>query len=83
MTHAVRILLFARFRDTFGAEAVEMALPERATVKQIREQMALLKPGLAALLSRSIIAVNGEPAGDEVAVDREDEIALLPPVSGG
>jgi MoaE-MoaD fusion protein len=83
MMHAVRILLFARFRDTFSAEAIEMAVPGCVTVREIREHVAFLKPGLANLLARSVIAVNGEPAADDAVVDRDDEIALLPPVSGG
>lgn len=83
MTQAVRILLFARFRETFSAEAIEVSLPDCGTVKEIRELLALLKPGLAPLLSRSMVAVNGEPASDDAIVHAEDEVALLPPVSGG
>ncbi len=37
----------------------------------------------AALLSTSAIWVNGEPATGERAIGPGDEVAVLPPVSGG
>lgn len=83
MTQTVPVRLFARFRDALGADAVDVALPERATVKDVREQIALMDPGLTALLVRSQVAVNGEFATDDAAVRPGDEVALIPPVSGG
>jgi sulfur-carrier protein len=37
----------------------------------------------AAVLSTCRIWVNGEPASDETVVSETDEVAVLPPVSGG
>jgi molybdopterin converting factor subunit 1 len=80
---AVSVRLFARFRDAFGMDSIEVALPAGATVKEVREQIALLNPGITNLLARSQVAVNGELASDEVPVRPGDEVAVLPPVSGG
>lgn len=40
-------------------------------------------PRFAAVLDGSRVWVNGEPAADDTAVDDADEVAVLPPVSGG
>jgi len=83
MTQAIRVLLFARFREAVGAEVIEVVLAENGTVKDLRELIAFSRPNLSSLLSRSQIAINGELADDQAVVGCEDEVALLPPVSGG
>lgn len=79
----VRVRLFARFRDVFGAEVIDVEVAERATVKELRDCLAVLKPEIAVLLVRSQIAVNSEFADDSTGISHMDEIAILPPVSGG
>jgi molybdopterin converting factor subunit 1 len=83
VTQIVKLRLFARFRDAFGVEVLDLALPPQATVKDVREQVAALDPGITALLAKSNFAVNGEIADDDTPVRADDELALLPPVSGG
>lgn len=80
------ILLFGRLKDAFGAASV--ALPESATTAaDVRAVLAKSTPDLADLiLSKAIrIAVNQQLVADEVAtrIHDGDEIALLPPLSGG
>lgn len=80
------VLLFGRLRDAFGASSI--ALPEGAgTVAEMRTLLASEYPDLAPLLaSRSIrIALNQELVADETTtmISAADEIALLPPLSGG
>jgi molybdopterin converting factor subunit 1 len=79
----VTILLFARAKDLAGADRLVLELPAGATVGQLREALARQAPSLAGLLPRSAIAVQGEYAGDEVAVPEQADVALIPPVSGG
>ena len=79
MTVAVR--LFARARELAGADVVELAA--RDTVAGVREELAVRYPQAAALIACSAIAVNGEYAADGHPVGPDDEIALIPPVSGG
>jgi molybdopterin synthase sulfur carrier subunit len=80
------VLLFGRLKDAFGAASV--ALPDGvATAAQLRARLAELNPDLADMLRAKTvrIAVNQELVADEAetAVSAGDEIALLPPLSGG
>lgn len=77
------VRLFARARDLAGSEAVELDLPDGATVADVKRELGRRYPGLVSLLARSAVAVNDEFAGDEQVLPRQAEIALLPPVSGG
>jgi molybdopterin converting factor subunit 1 len=79
----VRLQLFARAKDLVGASSVTLELPEGATVAQLRRRLADEQPSLAALLERSVLAVNGEFADENAVLPTGAEIALLPPVSGG
>ena len=80
MTAAVR--LFARARELAGADSVRLDIGNR-TVAGIRDELAARYPLAAGLIARSAVAVNGEYADDDQPVGAEDEIALIPPVSGG
>jgi molybdopterin converting factor subunit 1 len=79
----VRVHLFARAKDLVGATSVTLELPEAATVAQLRQRLADEQPTLAALLERSVLAVDNEFANDNTIVPTGAEIALVPPVSGG
>jgi molybdopterin converting factor subunit 1 len=79
----VSVRLFARARDLAGAESISVELPERATVADLRRQLAAAYPALAPLLARSALAVDDEFAGDFLPLKPGAEVALLPPVSGG
>jgi len=80
------VLLFGRLKDAFGAASV--ALPEGvATAAELRARLAELNPDLAEMLRAKTvrIAVNQELVADEAGtrISAADEIALLPPLSGG
>lgn len=79
----VRVLLFARARDLAGADELPLALPETATVTDVRRALAEARPALRELLGRCAVAVDGEFACDTTAVTATSTVAVLPPVSGG
>jgi molybdopterin converting factor subunit 1 len=79
----VRVRLFALAREQVGAEWVEVELVNGGTVGELRRELANRLPVLAGAIRISMVAVNAEYAGDEVALNSGDEIALIPPVSGG
>jgi MoaE-MoaD fusion protein len=79
----VNVLLFARARELAKSESVSVALQATATVADLRSELAFQIPALASLLATSAIAVNREFAEDSLRVRENDEIALIPPVSGG
>jgi molybdopterin converting factor subunit 1 len=77
------VLLFAALRDSAGAEAVAVEMPADGTVADLRRRLAVLHPALAPLLARSAVAVNHDFADDALALRPGDEVAVIPPVSGG
>jgi molybdopterin converting factor subunit 1 len=80
----VRVRLFAVLRERAGSGSVEVDLPEGATVADAMTEISKL-PALAGVLDRLKVAmaVNREYATAETLLKAEDEIALIPPVSGG
>ena len=80
----VRIRLFAQLRERAGADAIEAVLAEDATVADALRQLAA-GPPLGELLARLPVrmAVNREIVATDTPLRAGDELALLPPVSGG
>jgi molybdopterin synthase catalytic subunit len=74
----VRVRLFAVLRERAGADVLELELPDGARVKDALSQIAPLSDGIPV-----VMAVNHEYADGEVALNAGDELALIPPVSGG
>jgi molybdopterin converting factor subunit 1 len=77
------VLLFAKLRDAAGSEAVAVELPTGATVADLRRQLAAVYPAVAGLLERSAVAVNHDFADGSRPLAAGDEVAIIPPVSGG
>lgn len=77
------VRLFARARDLAGASAVAVDLPESANVGDLRSELARQVPALQPMLGRCFLAVQAEFVSDDHLLCASDEIALLPPVSGG
>jgi len=80
------VLLFGRLKDAFGAPSVP--LPDGVqTAAELRARLVELNPDLADMLRAKTVrvAVNQELVADEAGtpVSAADEIALLPPLSGG
>lgn len=74
----VTVRLFAGLRERAGADQVELELPDGARVRDALSEMAPLTAGLAV-----VMAVNREYADAEQPLGAGDELALIPPVSGG
>lgn len=79
----VRIRLFAVARELAGADALEVDLPESATVREAAMALAEKSPELQRVLEQSFLAVDGEFAPPDLVVPPGAEVALIPPVSGG
>jgi molybdopterin synthase catalytic subunit len=74
----IRVRLFAGLRERAGATELELELPEGALVADALERMAELTDGVPV-----VMAVNHEYADPGSALESGDEVALIPPVSGG
>ncbi|HLM51220.1 MAG TPA: molybdenum cofactor biosynthesis protein MoaE [Solirubrobacteraceae bacterium] len=74
----VTVRLFAQLRDRAGRREVELELPAGARVGDALERLSDVAGGLPV-----VMAVNREYAGPDVELAPGDELALIPPVSGG
>jgi molybdopterin converting factor subunit 1 len=79
----VKIRLFARLRDIAGAGELERDVPPGATPQIVWEMLAAEHPELARYTGVISCAVNEEYARFTTALEQGDEVAFLPPVSGG
>jgi len=78
----ISVRLFAGLRERAGSRHVEVEVEEPATVEKLLEAMASTPVGPLAPRS-CIVAVNREYAAPSQAIGPDDELALIPPVSGG
>lgn len=78
----ITILAFGIAREIVGSSATQVEVPEGTTpamlVNVLRERYSGLQR-----LSSFAIAVNGQYAQPDVLIKVSDEIAIIPPVSGG
>ena len=80
----VNVLYFAILKDVFGREWEELELPAGATVRSLVELLRGRGATAAGRVWESMaVAVNQEYAKVDVVLQDGDEVALLPPVSGG
>ena len=70
--------LFAMLRERAGAREVILELPEGARVSDALAELGTIAEGLPL-----VMAVNREYAPEDQVLDPGDELALIPPVSGG
>jgi MoaD family protein len=77
----VRVRLFAALREAAGASEVEAS---GRTAGELADDLGRrFGERFAAVAAVSSFVVNGERAGAETPVAQGDEVAILPPVSGG
>jgi len=79
----LEVRLFAVARERAGRTTIEVDLPLGARVADLRAEIGQRVPGLAALLSRTMIAVDEEYAADDWVLTPGTRVAVIPPVSGG
>jgi len=79
----IAILMFALAKEKSGRDSIEILLSLPTIVRELKEKMTIDYPHLAPLIAISRIAVNRSFATDEQTISGEEEIALIPPVSGG
>ncbi|HEY2635798.1 MAG TPA: molybdenum cofactor biosynthesis protein MoaE [Solirubrobacteraceae bacterium] len=74
----VRVRLFAMLRERAGRGEIELDLPDGARVRDALAAVDDLAGGVPV-----VMAVNREYAGEDLVLEPGDELALVPPVSGG
>jgi MoaE-MoaD fusion protein len=80
----VQVKLFAVLREAAGRDSLELELPDGATIGDALEAVGR-EPGLEELMGRLPVraALNREYAPEQASLAAGDELALIPPVSGG
>ena len=79
----IRVKLFAILRDKAGVAETPIELRAGATVADAIESVAARHRDLRPYLGRAAAAVNLSRTANETVLQDNDELALLPPVSGG
>ena len=79
----IKVLFFGQLKDICGHAEARLELPEGATVKHVFDHYATLYPRLAGLAGSTVLARNQEFAPGSEPLADGDDVALLPPVSGG
>lgn len=74
----VTVRLFAQLRERAGRSSLELDLPDGARVRDALAAVGDLAEGVPV-----VMAVNREYAGEDAVLSPDDELALVPPVSGG
>lgn len=78
----VKILVFGAAREKVGSGLLEVVLPDGISVAGLVAEVKKVYPVMNELASFSI-AVNGDYASKELVLNETDEVAIIPPVSGG
>jgi molybdopterin converting factor small subunit len=74
----IHLRTFARYRERLGFDHLDLELPEPATLAGL-----LADPRLADLPQEALLAVNESFAERDQVLRDGDQVALMPPVSGG
>ena len=82
MNSSANVLLFGIARDLTGQSSVSVLLAPSACVSDLLTTVHEQYPALLGIRSL-LVAVNGEYAEADQPLTHQDEIALIPPVSGG
>ena len=79
----VKVRFFALYRERAGLNHLSLELGPGATVSHLVEEIRRLFPDLAPPTVDIVVAVNTDYASPDTALCDGDDIALIPPVSGG
>jgi molybdopterin converting factor small subunit len=78
----LRVAVFAGMADLVGCRVVELPWAG-GTVADARRLVADRHPATAALLARSAVAIGSRYVADDEPLAAGDDVAFIPPVSGG
>jgi len=79
----ITVRLFALMREKAGTDTIDLELPERASTAQALEALQGQYPVLAPYLPRVRLALQMNFLDTDTVLHEGDELALIPPVSGG
>lgn len=80
---SLTVQLFASIRDAAGREEVVVELPEDASASDLKLEIARQLPAVQPHIESAAVVINHRVARPLDPIHPGDEVALLPPVSGG
>ena len=79
----VRLLLFAGLREAVGQKDMLLELDPGASLQQLMTRVEAQFPAVAKYQGRLLVSLNEKRAAMDTLLEEGDEVALLPPMSGG
>jgi len=80
---SLSIKLFASLRQAMRSDEIKINIDNEITVSHMKKIVFETFPNLKKLNVPFLVAVNHKFAKDSVVISTKDEVALIPPVSGG
>jgi molybdopterin converting factor subunit 1 len=79
----VTIRLFASLREKAGTPNINISVPVGTNVQQLLSLVQVEKLELEGAINGVLVAINHEYASADTIINESDDLALIPPVSGG
>ena len=79
----IKVKLFAILRERVGESEITISVPMGITVDYLNSEILKKYPQLKSFNNKFVTSVNWKVTTGNTIISSEDEIALLPPVSGG
>jgi len=79
----IKVKLFAAARQAVNQELLEIKLADGATITDLKNELVKQFPQFESMREHLLIAVDAEYAKEDQVLVSGQEIALIPPVSGG
>ncbi|MBS4026999.1 MAG: molybdopterin converting factor subunit 1 [Ignavibacteriales bacterium] len=79
----INIKFFAAAKEVAGKEEMQFSLPSSSTASSLLDLLVEQFPGLQEWKQYVRVAVNQEYVSLDYALNENDEVAIIPPVSGG
>ena len=83
VNYNLKIRLFAILRDAVGQREISISVPSGVTVRYLNNEILKKYPQLNSFSNKFVTSVNYKVTSGDTIITSSDEIALLPPVSGG
>lgn len=79
----IKVRLFANLRELVGERELALTVPTGVTVSYLNNEILKRYPQLKSFSNKFVTSVNCKVTTGDTIITSSDEIALLPPVSGG
>jgi len=79
----VHVRLFARYRELAGTGTLDVDVPASSTALDVFDHVAERFPGMRPMRASTLMAVDADFVRPQTELREGEELALMPPVSGG